>query len=107
MWDSLASCQNDPAFRNAICIRVPSGMQSKQKLLGLFAKPLRFPKYFGWNWDAFEECLHDLSWLPEQQPIVVMHAALPFSDGENRQIYLDILQKWRAAHASSVRICLP
>ena len=24
---------------------------------------LRFPDYFGWNWDAFDECMTDLDWL--------------------------------------------
>ena len=24
---------------------------------------MRFPDYFGWNWNAFDECITDLEWL--------------------------------------------
>ena len=106
MWDSLATCEAEPALQNAIRVRVPSGIRSKQKLLGMFAKQLRFPRYFGWNWDALEECLHDLSWLPAEQPILVIHEALPFSESDNRRTYLAILQSWQANSPRIIRICL-
>jgi RNAse (barnase) inhibitor barstar len=38
----------------------------KQALLGQCASTLGFPDYFGRNWDALEECLNDLSWLPRR-----------------------------------------
>ena len=34
----------------------------KMQFLDAFASALHFPGYFGRNWDAFEECLTDLSW---------------------------------------------
>jgi hypothetical protein len=76
-------------------VRVPRGLRSKEKLLGVFAARLEFPTYFGGNWDAFEECLGDLAWLPPGEPIVVCHEDLPFGDGPLRHTYLEILADWR------------
>lgn len=38
------------------------GITSRPAFLDAFAGALHFPDYFGRNWDAFEECLRDLSW---------------------------------------------
>ncbi len=32
---------------------------------------MRLPGYFGYNWDAFEECINDLSWIPAQGYIFI------------------------------------
>jgi hypothetical protein len=99
----------DPA---AIVVHIPGVVRSKQKLFAIYAKALHFPRYFGWNWDAFEECLLDLSWLPPDRPIAIVHEDLPFgSGGENRAIYLDVLRDIATKHATagkrSVQIIMP
>ena len=35
----------------------------KASFLHASARAMTFPAYFGRNWDAFEECLTDLTWL--------------------------------------------
>lgn len=86
---------DDPAaFRNAaaLVVRVPLAARGKEKLLGVLAGSLRFPQYFGWNWDALEECLRDLSWLKGVRQIVIVHEGLPFSPREGQlSTYLGIL----------------
>lgn len=37
---------------------------------------LFFPNYFGRNWDALDECLVDLSWLPAPAYVLVIDEAL-------------------------------
>jgi len=97
----------DPA---AIILRISPGIRSKQKLFSIYATALRFPKYFGWNWDALEECLNDLSWLPPDQKVVIVHEDLPFgTGGENRAIYLDVLRRMASTTTGNrgVRIIMP
>ena len=77
---------------SAMVVRLPPGVRSKQKLLAILADKLRFPGYFGGNWDALEECLADFSWLPAGQRVAIVHEDLPFgAGGENRGIYLSVL----------------
>ena len=101
------------AFRDpaALVVRIPRGIRSKQKLFAIFAERLHFPRYFGWNWDALEELLRDLSWLPADKPIVIVHEDLPFgAGGENRHIYFAVLAAATASGASTnrtIRVLIP
>lgn len=40
------------------------GCTGKDDALARMATALRFPEWFGHNWDALADCLADLSWLP-------------------------------------------
>jgi RNAse (barnase) inhibitor barstar len=40
-----------------------SNITGKAGFLKAVAKALQFPHHFGSNWDAFEDCLTDLSWI--------------------------------------------
>jgi len=91
-----------------LVVRMPAGIRSKRKLLAILARRLRFPRYFGWNWDALEELLNDLSWLPAGLAVVIEHEDLPFGyGGENRAIYMDILQKAAANQPARLQVILP
>jgi hypothetical protein len=41
-------------------------------LLQEWAAAFQFPYYFGGTWDAFEECLNDLDWLPASAYIALV-----------------------------------
>ncbi len=55
-------------------VKTISGVKCKTKagLLDECARALSFPDYFGHNWDALEECLADLEWLPAQGYLLVV-----------------------------------
>ena len=89
------------AFRDeaATVIRVPSKARGKEKVLNILSQKLRFPRYFGHNWDALDECLGNLSWFGDVKQVTIVHEGLPFSPvGDQLAIYLAVL-----SHAVAVR----
>jgi RNAse (barnase) inhibitor barstar len=67
--------------------RTPAGLFSE------FARALEFPDYFGHNWDALEECLADLEWLPAKGYVVLVtdaHCVIP-DDEEEYETLLEVL----------------
>jgi hypothetical protein len=48
----------------ACCYVDGSHVIDKETLLAAVADAMSFPDYFGHNWDALEECITDLNWLP-------------------------------------------
>ena len=66
-----------PAPPPAFVARTLDGRRcrTKRALLGEAARVLGFPAHFGQTWDAFEDCLTDLEWLPGAGYRVVVAAA--------------------------------
>jgi RNAse (barnase) inhibitor barstar len=71
-WTTLLVLQGEQRLESAVKIpeafvrRIIRGSKCRSAA-GLFAEmahALAFPDYFGHNWDALEECLADLEWLP-------------------------------------------
>jgi RNAse (barnase) inhibitor barstar len=62
-------------------------------LFNEFARALEFPDYFGHNWDALEECLADLEWLPAKGYVVLIadaQSVIP-DDDEEYETLLEVL----------------
>jgi hypothetical protein len=57
-----------------LVLRVLRGKRSSSPaaLFQEWAAALQFPYYFGHNWDALDECLADLEWLPARRYIFVL-----------------------------------
>jgi len=49
-----------------------TGCLDKETFLTRVAEALEFPDWFGRNWDAFFDCLTDLSWLPASGHVLVL-----------------------------------
>ena len=84
----------DVDVSDARVVRIPAGLLHKRDLLAVLARGLDFPGYFGWNWDALEECLRDLTWIEHPRRILLIHEGLPFQpDWDNRATYLSIVKE--------------
>ena len=103
---------NSPIFtKDVYCADLPVGIKSKTDLINALSSVLRFPDYFGGNWDAFEECIRDLSWLPKGN-VVLNHMDLPLSkDIMSLSTYLLILknavEKWNATGERKLIVIFP
>jgi hypothetical protein len=66
------------------------GVSDKEALMRHIAQALGFPRWFGGNWDALEDCLTDLSWSKAGGHVLLIDGAdgLP---GDERGILVDIL----------------
>lgn len=90
------------------------GCAGKGDALARIAAALRFPDWFGGNWDALADCLGDLSWLDGAGQLLVFDDAWGWRerDGEDFATLLDICgeaaQGWtRARRPFWVVIPLP
>ncbi|MBI3563198.1 MAG: barstar family protein [Gammaproteobacteria bacterium] len=48
---------------------------SDKELFSVISTAMKFPDYFGNNWDALDECLADLDWLPAHGYILILRDA--------------------------------
>lgn len=46
-------------------------LNKKEQFLNHATLAMHFPEYFGDNWDAFEDCLMDLSWVKGEKYLIV------------------------------------
>jgi hypothetical protein len=76
----------------AVCVTRGYHCQTKTDLFDEWSAALRFPYYFGHNWDAFHECIRDMAWLPAKSYIYVVTSAdrLLIADDRGLHILLDL-----------------
>ncbi|MGB5081112.1 MAG: barstar family protein [Burkholderiales bacterium] len=74
----------------------------KTDFLAQLSRSLRFPEWFGGNWDAFADCLKDLSWLQAKGWVVILEKSKHFCGGhghefeEAMEIMAEAADHWRA-----------
>jgi len=63
-----------------------SGVVTKDAFLQVVSRALQFPDYFGINWDAFEDCLRDLSWFSSRGYVLVIANIEEFGKNVPREL---------------------
>ena len=89
-------------------VSIPLSITDKKDLLRQIAADLKFPDYFGFNWDALDECLADLSWLKARE-VYIWHEDIPLSDqpAEARRYIQVLLGALHAPGSAQLRISFP
>jgi RNAse (barnase) inhibitor barstar len=71
-------------------------MKKLQPLYDECAAALQFPYYFGENWNAFFDCITDLSWMPGEGYILMITdsaALLSEENGEQLDALINVFQE--------------
>ena len=95
---------------HGLTVRVVRGqkMRTDEALFNEVAAALQFPSYFGENWDALDECIADLEWLPPGAGYVlyVLHADQVLADETSWSIgvFVRVLNKAITEWATEVAL---
>ena len=68
-------------------------IRSEADLFSAIAKVLNFPDYFGKNWDALDECLRDLEWIPAKGYVLIIRDANPLWHHATK-VAGDLIRSW-------------
>jgi len=72
----------------------------KTRALEALARAFDMPRWFGHNWDALEDCLTDLEWLPDQPIVALLEGTLRRK--EDADTLIDIVKHacayWQGEH---------
>lgn len=80
-----------------------SNITNKAEFLTACAAALKFPSHFGHNWDALEECLTDLEWLPGGGYLLLYSHPKPFAQKHPKdwktliEIFQSAIDEWNEA----------
>lgn len=85
---------------------------TKHDVFTQFANKLRFPKSFGYNWDAFDEYFGDLSWIRETEYLIFLKDVdkISVSDEELTilfHILFETAKEWQNQRKSILLHCCP
>ena len=80
-----------PTIDDSYSVVIPHEISSTDNFLREVGLVLKFPRYYGANWNAFEECINDLNWIKEKT-VVLIHRKLPNIPADQQNIYIDILK---------------
>jgi hypothetical protein len=72
-----------PILGSSLVIKIPPGIADADELMRVLVSGLGYEDYFGENWNALEDVLRNLSWVPSKT-VVILHSDLPLRQACNR-----------------------
>ena len=85
-----------------LVLRIDLGAaRNKEDMLDAVARGLRFPQWFGHNWDALLDCLADLGWRPAEGYLVILehcdhiHGMAEADFVQTLQVFEAAANEWR------------
>ena len=90
---ALTVARNFRNFAQGKTIQVElKNIKTKKELFDTFKDSLSFPDYFGYNFDALNDCMTDLSWLIGVDKIIVtVNSDVLIDSLKDRKLLKDIL----------------
>jgi Barstar (barnase inhibitor) len=70
---------------------VRPGVSNVGQLMDAVAEAMKFPKYFGENWNALSDCMRDFHWI-DKKNVVLVHTDVPSIELDDLSIYIDVLK---------------
>lgn len=90
------------ATKDDFVARIPEGIHDKANLLKEVGTRLRFPYWNQGNWDALNDWVADLEWIPNRR-VLLLHESAPHLPRKELLIYLRILFNAAQVHARGER----
>lgn len=98
--------QRDGVSNVGKVVEIPAGIVDRNLLFTFYSTAFHFPDWFGYNWDAFLDCLRDVRDSFSQ--ITIQHSDIPFlSSPKNMEAYLNILLLTCTLHKDNVIVKFP
>lgn len=70
---SINSLLTGATAAGCLVLRVDlAAAHNKEQMLAAIAHGLRFPEWFGNNWDALTDCLLDMGWVPATGYLIIL-----------------------------------
>lgn len=89
---------------------VPQNIRTSSELLDVLFSALKLPGYFGFNWNALNDCLRDFHWIEETE-VVLRHLDVPQLDAAELGIYISVLNEaindWKPGEAHRFKVVFP
>ena len=97
-------------FEDDFIVHMSSCVTNKDELFKDLVEKLKFPDYFGYNWDAVWDLLRDFYWIPEKKIIIVYEEETHLEPGlqdEYFKLLIEASEDWKENEDHFLQIVFP